>query len=260
MARASGTARRVAHRSLIVELTGRVALVTGAGRRVGRAIAVALGAQGMRVAVHYNSSRDGADETCRMIIERGGEAAAFGADLREPDEPARLVADVAGEFRALDVLVNSAAVMDRTPIGEVTPAQWDAMFALNLRAPFFAAQAAARAMSERGGVIVNIADLAAFETWPAYVPHGITKAGVVQMTRSLARVLAPRIRVVGIAPGTVLMPETWDRAAAEHLESTTPLRRHGSPDDVVGALLYLLSADFVTGETIIVDGGRHVRT
>jgi pteridine reductase len=107
---------------------------------------------------------------------------------------------------------------------------------------------------------VNIADLAAFETWPAYVPHGITKAGVVQMTRALARVLAPRIRVNAVAPGTVLLPPDWDEAAAERLNATTPLRRLGSPDDVVQAVLYLLDADYVTGETIVVDGGRHVRT
>jgi pteridine reductase len=134
------------------------------------------------------------------------------------------------------------------------------MFAVNLRAPFFCAQAAAPHMRARGGAIVNIADLAAYETWPAYVPHGITKAGVVQMTRGLARALAPRVRVNGIAPGAVLLPEGWDEAADERLRSTTPLGRHGSPDDVAQAMLYLLDADFVTGETIVVDGGRHVRT
>jgi pteridine reductase len=106
---------------------------------------------------------------------------------------------------------------------------------------------------------VNIADLAAFETWPVYIPHGLSKGGVVQMTRALARVLAPEIRVNAIAPGTVLLPDDFSEAAAEHLNATTPLKRQGSPDDVAGAMLYLLDADYVTGETIIVDGGRHVR-
>jgi len=133
------------------------------------------------------------------------------------------------------------------------------MFAINLRAPFFCAQAAAAVMND-GGAIVNIADLAALETWPAYIPHGISKAGMVQMTRALARTLAPRIRVNAIAPGAVLLPEGWDAASVERLRSTTPLARHGSPDDVARAMLYLLDADFVTGETLIVDGGRHVRT
>lgn len=242
-----------------MELSGRVALVTGAGRRVGRALAVALGARGMRVGVHYRGSAGGAEETCALVRRAGGEAHPFAADLAEPDAPAALVAAVAGHFGAFDVLVNSAAVMERTPVGEVTPAEWDAMFALNLRAPFFCAQAAARAMGERGGAVVNLADLAAFETWPAYVPHGITKAGVVQMTRALAHALAPRVRVNAVAPGVVLLPDGWHDEAAERLRSTTPLRRHGSPDDVAQAMLYLLEADFVTGETIVVDGGRRVR-
>jgi len=242
-----------------VELAGRVALVTGAGHRVGRALAVALGGRGMRVAVHYRGADAGAMETCRLVEVAGGGAHPFRADLAEPDAPAGLVDAASAHFGALDVLVNSAAVMERTPVGEVTPAQWDAMFAVNLRAPFFAAQAAARAMGEGGGAIVNIADLAAFETWPGYVPHGITKAGIVQMTRALARVLAPRVRVNAIAPGTVLLPDGWDAPASERLRATTPLGRHGSPEDVAQAMLYLLDADFVTGETILVDGGRHVR-
>lgn len=243
-----------------MELAGRVALVTGAGHRVGRALAVALGGRGMRVAVHYRSDAAQADETCGLVREGGGVAQAFRFDLAERGAPEALVAAVVEHFGALDVLVNSAAVMVRTPVGEVTEEQWDAMFAVNLRAPFFCAQAAAPHLRARGGAIVNIADLAAYETWPAYVPHGITKAGVVQMTRALARTLAPEIRVNGIAPGTVLLPEGWNEAADERLRSTTPLGRHGSPEDVAQALLYLLDANFVTGETIVVDGGRHVRT
>ena len=242
-----------------MELGGRTALVTGAGRRIGRALAVALGGRGMRVAVHYHGSEEGARETARLVTEAGGaEATLFRGDLEATGAAAKLIDDVADRMGALDVLVNSAAVMVRTPIGEVSEAQWDAMFALNLRAPFFAAQAAAAHMPG-GGAIVNIADLAAFETWPAYVPHGITKAGVVQMTRALARALAPRIRVNAVAPGAVLLPDDWDDRAASRLASTTPLRRLGEPADVARAVLYLLDADYVTGETLLVDGGRHVR-
>jgi pteridine reductase len=150
--------------------------------------------------------------------------------------------------------------MLRTPVGEVLVEDWDAMFALNLRAPFFLCQSAARAMRDRGGAIVNIADLAAFETWRGYIPHSITKAGVVQMTRGLARALAPKIRVNAIAPGAVLLPEGWTQEEADKLVSTTPLGRLGSPEDVAHAVMYLLAAEYVTGETIIVDGGRHVRS
>ena len=239
-----------------MNLAGRVALVTGAGRRVGQAIALALGAKGMRVAVHYNGSAAGAQETVGQLKD----ARAFQADLASDDGPRKLVGDVIAAFGTLDVLVNSAAIMERTPFGEVTPEQWDTIMRINLRAPFFVAQAAAPHLRTAHGAIVNIADLAAFETWPAYVPHGISKAGVVHMTRSLARVLAPEVRVNGIAPGTVLLPEHWDQAADERLRKTTPLSRTGTPEDVSGAVTFLLESDYITGETIIVDGGRHIRT
>lgn len=242
-----------------MELAGRVALVTGGGRRLGRALAEALGSAGARVAVHYNSSAKGAEDAAGAIRDAGGHAESFHADLTDGAASQPLVEQVVSRFGGLDVLVNSAAVMERTPLGSVTAAQWDAMFALNLRAPFLLSQAAAPALAARQGVIINMADLAAFETWPAYVPHGISKAGIVQMTRALARVLAPAVRVNAIAPGAVLLPDDWDDSSGEHLEQTTPLRRLGSPADVVGAMLYLIGADYVTGETIIVDGGRHVR-
>jgi pteridine reductase len=232
-----------------MELGGRTALVTGAGRRVGRAIALALAARGMRLAVHVNASRAGGEETAAEIRRRGGEARVFTADLTLADAPERLVDEVAGAFGALDVLVNSAAVMRRTPVDEVSVAEWDAVMALNLRAPFFAARAAARHMRARGGAIVNIADLAAFETWPEYVPHGISKSGVVQATRALARVLAPAVRVNAVAPGAVLLPEEWGPDTAARFARTTPLGRLGPPDDVTHAVIYLLEADYVTGDT-----------
>lgn len=243
-----------------MELRNRVALVTGAGHRVGRALALALASRGARVAVHYHAAEALARDTAEMVGALGTPARAFSADLTLPDAPATLVRDVVTAFGALDIVINSAAMMRRTPIGEVTVDDWDAMFALNLRAPFFVAQAAAPHLARARGAIVNIADLAAFETWPAYVPHGITKAGVVQMTRGLARALAPYVRVNAVAPGVVLLPENWSADDAGRLASTTPLQRNGDPDDVAGAMLYLLEAEFVTGETLIVDGGRHVRS
>lgn len=242
-----------------MELKGRVALVTGAGHRVGRAIALALGGRGMRVAVHYNATADGARETVAMLRDAGADGQAMAADLTRAEACAELIAATTSAFGGLDVLVNSAAVMVRTPFGEVTPQQWHAVMALNLRAPFFLAQAAAPFLKKSRGAIVNIADLAAFETWPAYLPHGISKAGVVHMTRALARVLAPEVRVAGIAPGTVLLPEGWSGEGTEHLRATTPLERNGSPKDVTDTVLFILDSDYLTGETIIVDGGRHVR-
>jgi pteridine reductase len=242
-----------------MELAKRTALVTGAGHRVGQAIALALGARQMRVAVHYNAADAGARETARLIEYAGGSAAIFGADLTQPDAPAKLVDAVTGRFGTLDVLVNSAAVMWRTPFGEVTPDTWDRIMALNLRAPFLLTQAAAPHLRAAHGAVINIADLAALETWPAYVPHGISKSGVVFMTRSLARVMAPEVRVCAIAPGAVLLPDDWSDDDAERLEATTPLRRLGSPEDVSSAVVFLLESDYITGETLVVDGGRNVR-
>jgi pteridine reductase len=213
----------------------------------------------MHVIVHYHASSAGADETARLIVRAGGSAESMRADLGDTAEAERLIDAAVAARGSLDLLVNSAAVMLRTPLGETTTEQWDSMFALNLRAPYFLSQRAAPALRAARGNIVNIADLAALETWPAYVPHGLTKASVVQMTRALARVLAPDVRVNAIAPGVVLLPEGWSEEDAERLRVTTPLGRIGSPEDVAGAMLYLLDADFVTGEVITVDGGRHVR-
>ena len=243
-----------------MNLSGRIAIVTGAGRRVGQAIALALGAKGMKVAVHYNGSAAGAEDTVAQLDAEGASGEVFQADLSTADGPRQLVDAVVRSFGGIDVLINSAAVMERTPFGEVTVEQWDAMMAINLRAPFFVTQAAAPHLKKAGGVVVNIADLAAYETWPAYIPHGISKSGVVHMTRSLARVLAPEVRVNGVAPGTVLLPEDWDKAADERLRQTTPLARTGTPEDVSATVIFLLESDYITGETVIVDGGRHVRT
>jgi pteridine reductase len=242
-----------------MELAGKVALVTGAGHRVGRAIAVALGSRGMKVGVHFNASESEAAETVRLIEQAGGTAQQFGVDLTLDDAPGLLIDWTLRTFGGIDVLVNSAAVMLRMPFGEVTVPQWEMVLGLNLRAPFFISQAAAPHLRERRGAIVNVADLAAFETWPGYLPHGISKAGVVYLTRALARVMAPEVRVNGIAPGSVLLPENWSGEDASRLNATTPLARLGSPADVTRTVLFILDSDYLTGETIIVDGGRHIR-
>jgi len=226
---------------------------------VGKAIVMALAAERMRIALHYGGSADAARATEQELRARGVEVRLFQADLRDADAAPALIQQVVEAFGALHLLVNSAAVMQRTPIGSVTPQAWDSMFALNLRAPFFLAQAAASHLASVQGAIVNIADLAAFEAWPEYVPHAISKAGVVQMTRGLAHALAPSVRVNAIAPGGVLLPAQWTAADAEHFAQSTPLKRLGSPDDVAQAVVYLAQADYVTGDTLVVDGGRNVR-
>lgn len=244
-----------------MDIAGRTALVTGAGRRVGRALALALARRGSDVALHYNQTAAGAEQAAAEIRALGRRAQAFAADLTSAETPADLVGRVTAHFGRLDILINSAAIMERTPFGSIGAATWDRIMALNLRAPFLLAQSAAPHLraADGTGAIINIADLAAFETWPGYLPHGISKSGIVHMTRGLARVLAPDIRVNAIAPGTVLLPDDWSATDEERLNKTTPLGRQGTPDDVAAAMLFLLDSDYITGETIIVDGGRHIR-
>ena len=242
-----------------MELRGKIALVTGGAHRVGRALSNALANEGMRVAVHYNSASAEADALVAELAVKGIESRAYRGDLTQADTPASLVAEVTRDFGGLDVLVNSAAVMRRTPVDQITVAEWDSIFALNLRAPFFMSQAAHPWLRKVNGCIVNLSDLAAYETWPEYIPHGISKAGIVQMTRGMARVFAPEVRVNAIAPGAVLLPDDWSDETRAHFAKTTPLQRIGAPDDVAGAMLYLLKSDYVTGDTLLVDGGRHVR-
>jgi pteridine reductase len=235
--------------------TPRTALVTGGARRVGAAFTRALAARGYRVAIHY---RSGAADARAIAADVGGGAQTFAADLAAPGAGAALVAEVAREMGPLDVVVNSASNFFKVPVRDITESLWDETFAVNLRAPFFIARAAAAVMRD-GGSIVNMADLAAFETWPDYVAHGISKAGIVQMTRALAREFAPRIRVNAIAPGLVLAPEDMSEEEARRYAASTPLARNGTPADVVRALEYLLDASFVTGDVLVVDGGRRVR-
>jgi NAD(P)-dependent dehydrogenase (short-subunit alcohol dehydrogenase family) len=159
----------------------------------------------------------------------------------------------------LDILVNSAAIMQRLDFASVTPEQWRAALDLNLTAAFFAAQGAAPHLRAVRGKIVNVADIAAFEVWPAYLPLNVSKAGVVMLTRGLARVLAPEVTVNAVAPGAVLPPDDWPEAARTHLAETTPLGRLGAPGDVVAAVRFLLEQDYLTGVVLPVDGGRLIR-
>ncbi len=244
-----------------MELRGRAALVTGGAVRVGRAISLALAGEGMRLAVHYHASSDAADALVREIAAGGGEAVAIPGDLSAPGEPRRVARAAEEALGGIDVLVNNAAVFPPEGMEETGEALWDRTMAVNLRAPFFLTQALAPGMRARGGgVVVNLADLAGLQAWSGYAAHGVSKAGLVHLTKVAARALAPEVRVAAIAPGTVLPPEEMTDEEVRRLAERSPLRRNGSPDDVVAALLYLLRADFVTGEVLAVDGGRLLRS
>ena len=240
-----------------MELRGRRALVTGAGVRVGRVLAETLLAQGVHTAIHYGHSADGA-KAVAAAAPKGLLAPTLQADLSDAAAAQALAARAAKALGGLDILVNSAAIMEQVPVAAVTPADWDRTMNLNLRGAWFVAQGAAAAMGE-AGAIVNIADLAAFERWTSYAVHCISKAGVVAMTELMAKAYAPRLRVNAVAPGAVLLPDDWDETTRRQFAETTPLKRLGNPEDVAAAVVYLLTNDYVTGETLVVDGGRRIR-
>jgi len=240
-----------------VDLRGRCALVTGGAVRVGRVLSLGLAGEGVRVAVHYNGSARAAEEVAERIRSSGGEAVTIAGDLSDHDG-VRAVADaVTDAWGGLDILVNNASVFPDARYEETDADVWDLAMAVNLRAPFFLTQRLASALAAGdGGVVVNLVDLAGIQAWGTHVAHGISKAGLVHFTRVAARALAPRVRVNAIAPGTVLPPDDTPGEEVERLARRAPLGRIGEPDDVLGALLYLVRADFVTGEILGVDGGR----
>jgi len=243
-----------------VQLEGKAALVTGAGTRIGQAIAIGLAESGCDVAIHYHGSADGAAATAQAVRKAGRRAELLPADLSDANAARALADQAARALQRLDVLVNSAAIMVRQPIETVTPESWDLTLNVNLRATFFVAQGAVPHLRRTKGKIVNIADLAGLEPWPAYIPHSVSKAGVVMLTKALARALAPDIAVNAIAPGAVLMPDDWDQQSRDHIRATSPLERLGSPGDVVAAVRFLLAGtDYATGTVLVVDGGRLIR-
>jgi pteridine reductase len=243
-----------------VRLEGAGALVTGAGRRLGQAIAVGLARAGCDVAVHYHGSKAGAEATARDVRAAGRRAELLAGDLSDPAAARGLADRAARALGRLDAVVNSAAIMVRQTVETVTPESWDATLDLNLRAVFFVSQGAIPHLRRAKGKIVNLADVAGFEPWPTYLPHCVSKAGVVMLTKALARALAPDVAVNAVAPGPVLLPEAWDPATRNHIRETTPLGRLGEPADIVAAVRFLLEgSDFVTGTIVVVDGGRLIR-
>jgi pteridine reductase len=236
-----------------------VALVTGGAVRVGRALVEALAGAGHRMVVHYNSSAPAATALVAELRARGTEAVAIAADLSGDSSATRFATQAWSAFGRIDVLVNSASVFPPEPLLETDAGLWDYTMAVNLRAPFLLTRELGERMKAQGsGLIVNMLDLAGIDVWQGHAAHGVSKAGLLHLTRVAARALAPEVRVVGIAPGTVLPPAGTAGEEERRLAARAPLGRTGTPDDVARALLYLLEAGFVTGEVLTVDGGRRL--
>jgi len=236
-----------------------VALVTGAARRIGAAIVRTLHASGYDIALHY---RDSAEQAQALAAEleraRAGSTLLLQADLAEFDRLPELVARCIGRFGRLDALVNNASTFTPTPIGTATPAQWDALFASNARAPFFLAQAAAPHLRATRGAIVNLADLYAERPLREHTLYCMAKAALLMMTRSLALELGPEVRVNAVSPGAILWPEDRsDTTAQQAMLARTPLGRTGTPEEVAQAVHWLLrDAHYSTGQVLHLDGGR----
>jgi pteridine reductase len=236
-------------------LHGRVALVTGAAKRLGRAVAMRLAEEGVDVVVHYRLSKADAQSAVVEIERLGRRSYAIDADLTNVAEIKRLFDETAKQFGRLDVLVNSAANFLPSSIISTTEEIWDASLDTNLKAPFFCAQAAAPLLRRAKGTVINFADTGGVLGWPGYIAHSASKAGVVMLTKVLAKALAPEVRVNAIAPGTITMPGDPPELEADFIK-LAPLARTGAPSDVADAVVFLVKAKFITGQVLVVDGGR----
>ena len=243
-------------------LSGKVVLVTGGAKRVGAAIVRRLHNCGASVMLHYrDSEREANALRTELNAQRENSAALVQADLLDIAGLSEIVKNTLGRFERLDALVNNASTFFPTPVGEMTPANWESLIGANLRAPLFLSQAAAPHLRRSGGAIVNITDIHAERPLKNYVIYSIAKSGLAGLTRSLARELAPEVRVNGVAPGAVVWPEdgSWDEVTRQRIVSHTLLKRTGDPDDVARAVYYLIAeAPYVTGQIIAVDGGRSI--
>ena len=236
-------------------LKGCVALVTGSAKRLGRAVALRLAQEGADIVIHHRSSHAEAEEAIAEIEKLGRRAVAIAADLGSVSEIKRLFDETAKQFGRLDILVNCAANFLPASIVSTTEQIWDAALDTNLKAPFFCAQAAVPLLKRSQGVIINFADVGGILGWTGYIPHCASKAGVIMLTRCLAKELAPEVRVNAIAPGTITMPSDppeWE----EDFIKRAPLHRSGRPSDITDTVLFLVRSKFITGQVLVVDGGR----
>jgi pteridine reductase len=243
------------------DLHGKTVLITGGARRVGAVIARRLHEAGANLAIHYRSSASEAQALCAELNSRRGDSAVtLQADLLDTTLLPGLVNATLTAFGSLDVLINNASSFYATPVGEITPVQWEDLVGTNLRAPLFLSQAAAPQLRERQGLIINIVDIHGQRPLKRFPVYSAAKAGLIMLTQSLARELAPTVRVNAIAPGPVLFPEEGMTPEIEaKIVERTLLKRRGTPDDIASAALFFAAdAPYVTGQVLVVDGGRSI--
>ena len=237
-----------------------VALVTGAGVRLGFSCALELGKRGVVLALHYRQSRSGVDELAALLVAQGIDCAIFQADLVDHSSLAPLVEEVCAHFGQLDIVVNNAGIYERQRFEDVSIEDFERMISIHVRAPFFLSQAALPALRQRGGSIINITDTDVAAPYAGYAHYFASKGGLEVLTAALACELGPEVRVNAVAPGTVAIPVGMSEEEGLALAEDLPLRRVGTPEDIAKAVAYLaLDAPYVTGQVIRVDGGRVTR-
>lgn len=241
-----------------MDLNGRIVLVTGAARRVGRAIATEFAARGAVVVVHYRSSQSEAEELVATLVARGGRAFSKQADLSSRDEVQSLVRAIEVDIGYIDVLVNNASEFFETPLLTTSDEDWSRMLTANLTAPFWLARRVAAPMLNRGGgKIVNVIDVHAEQYLAGHLAYCVSKAGLAMMTKGLAKELAPTITVNGVSPGAVAWPDRYDSKQREHELEAVPMGRVGTPQDVARTVRFLCEeGDYITGQIVAVDGGK----
>ena len=243
-----------------MDLKGKVVLVTGGARRIGRAISLGLAQKGARIAIHYKRSGEEAKETLKELTDAGGEGCLFQADLFEEKEVLKVIPKVLSHYGQVDVLINNAAIFEEGSFSTTTSENWDRHFNINLKAPFLLSQKFAEQVSEnREGKIIHLTDFRGVRPGVEHFAYTIAKSSLITMTKSMAKVLAPRIMVNAIALGAILSPEGTSEDYFEKKIEGIPLKRSGEPSDVVSAIHFLLEGtDFMTGTTLLLDGGEHL--
>ncbi len=244
-----------------MDLKNKTVLISGGAVRIGRAISMELSKAGSTIFCQYFSSTDSARSLKSKIEENGGKIHIYQSDLSKHDGIKKTVDEVIRVFKQVDILINNAALFFKTPLGKVTEKDWDMLHNLNLKTPFFLAQAVSHYMlKQKSGKIINIADAGAETPFPAYLPYSISKAGIINMTKGLAKALAPNIQVNCINPGPVMFPENYSEEERNFSISQTLLKREGSAEDIANTVRFLLEgSDYITGAVIPVDGGRQIR-
>ncbi|MBI3121599.1 MAG: SDR family oxidoreductase [candidate division NC10 bacterium] len=242
-----------------MEIEGKVALVTGGAKRLGRAIALALAERGAELVIHYRDSEREAQELLALLKRAGGKPVAVRGDVSVAADVDRIVETAMQAFGRIEILVNNAAIFSRTPFENLTEEDWDRFLDVNLKGPFLLCRKIGGIMLRQGrGKIVNLADIAGFKVWAEYIPYSVSKAGLIALTRGLAKALAPAVQVNAVAPGAVLLPEGTTPEERERAIRRVPLDRLGAPEDIARAVVYLIENDFITGEVLRVDGGQHL--